>query len=78
MSRNPTSETNITFFNGINENKQKTTYERRSLHDWRGRDSGCPVAKTYCFILLLYYSSAVAATIQLFRGDPISWDEDYE
>jgi hypothetical protein len=21
---------------------------------------------------------ALAATIQLFRGDPISWDEDYE
>jgi hypothetical protein len=26
-----------------------TTYERRCLHDWRGRDPGCLVAKTYCF-----------------------------
>ena len=25
----------------------EATYERRSLHDWRGCDSGCPVAKTY-------------------------------
>jgi hypothetical protein len=27
---------NITSFNNINENKHKTTYERRNLHDWRG------------------------------------------
>ena len=34
----------ITFFI-IDENKRKTTYERKSLHGWRGGDSGCPVAK---------------------------------
>src|ERR671914_1492445 len=35
------------FFYALRESIHKTTDERRSLHDWRGRDSGCPVAKTY-------------------------------
>jgi hypothetical protein len=26
-----------------------TDHNCRSLHDWRGCDPGCPVAKTYCF-----------------------------
>ena len=50
---------NITFFNSIYENKHKTTYERRSLHDWRGRDSGCPVAKTYCLYLYWFKIAVV-------------------
>src|SRR5918992_2624901 len=40
------------FFYALRESIHKTTDERRSLHDWRGRDSGCPVAKTYCYIYL--------------------------
>jgi len=31
-----------------------TDHLSRSLHDWRGCDSGCPVAKTYC---LSFYPS---------------------
>jgi hypothetical protein len=43
---------------------QKTTYERRSLHDWRGRDSGCPVAKTYCFIIwIILEGPTIEATV---------------
>src|ERR687895_2004394 len=40
---------NVIFFSPNWEIISKTTYERGSLHDWRGRDSGCPVAKAYCF-----------------------------
>jgi hypothetical protein len=43
---------NIIFFNMSYEKQVlKTTYERRSLHNWRGRDSGCPVAKTYLYFI---------------------------
>jgi hypothetical protein len=36
------------------------------------------LSHTNCNRDRLYEEDALAATIQLFRGDPIGWDEDYE
>jgi hypothetical protein len=77
---NPTGKRIIIFFNPNREKICKTTYERRSLHDWRGRDPGCPVAKTYClsiFRLKSFYTRKTISDITNNQAGGHSFPNDY-